>query len=351
MPIQLQCTSVVIRNEALDRCLDGGAANFGSIAPNAMSYGDDRLSQASFMSSEDAEQFAKDLELRGIHRKPENPEFVIVAEQDRSITPECDWLVLFDFEDRFIATIAGSESLTVIAPADDQLKDKDSIRHHTAEEIERDFEFVSREDGIDCYREKSTGQLVYHARKTETDDELFRAAFDVVWKHHRDPGQRPVDEDLQTEVREAIETLQGVLSRNPEAYNVALGLGMAWFSIGATDRARTSLARAGELAPENTMVLKEWAGVCLADKDHTAAVEIGRRAVAAEPDSAELLGNLAVAQLLAVSIDDAKGTIQHALTLDPNDQVNQRIEQIVQDVDSGKRPQPATLAEMMAPPK
>ncbi len=62
MPVQIQCTAVVIRNDALDRVLDSGAAGVGEIAPNAMSYADDRLSQARFMSPVDAEEFAGPME-------------------------------------------------------------------------------------------------------------------------------------------------------------------------------------------------------------------------------------------------------------------------------------------------
>ncbi len=126
---------MVIRNDALDRVLDGGSASFGSIAPNAMSYSDDRLSQASFMSPVDAEEFAKDLELRGLQRDREAPDFVIVSAHDRSIEPPCDWLILFEYEQRLIATIRGSDSRTVIAAAVDADYDPDAIMHYSTDEI------------------------------------------------------------------------------------------------------------------------------------------------------------------------------------------------------------------------
>ncbi|MFK7735732.1 MAG: hypothetical protein AB8B50_06885 [Pirellulaceae bacterium] len=42
MPIQIQCTSVVIRNDSLDRELKGGTDGFGAITPNALNYGHPR---------------------------------------------------------------------------------------------------------------------------------------------------------------------------------------------------------------------------------------------------------------------------------------------------------------------
>lgn len=118
----------MIRNDALDQFLDGGSGNFAAIAPNSMSYSDDRLSQASFMSPVDAEGFCKDLELRGLVRHKESPDFVLVQAHDKTFEPPCDWLVLFEYEQRLIATIRGSASRTVIAAATDATYDPVVIR-------------------------------------------------------------------------------------------------------------------------------------------------------------------------------------------------------------------------------
>lgn len=149
LPVQIQCTSVAIRNDALDRVLEGGADNFDSIAPNAMSYSDDWISQASFMSSADAEEFAKKIELRGLDRGTVSPDFVIVQSHDKSIDPPCDWLILFEYEKRLIATMRGSDSRTVIVAAIDANYDADAVQHFSTVEIAEKFEFVERKGSID----------------------------------------------------------------------------------------------------------------------------------------------------------------------------------------------------------
>ena len=78
---------MVVRNNTLDKILEGGAENFRSIVPNGLVYGDDKLSQASFMSPVDAEEFCKSLELRGFQRNDEDPDFVVVCQHDKSVTP------------------------------------------------------------------------------------------------------------------------------------------------------------------------------------------------------------------------------------------------------------------------
>ena len=350
MPVQIQCVSVVIRNEALDRCLDGGSSNFSSIAPNSMSYSDDRLSQASFMSHVDAEEFAKNLELRGITRDISNPEFVIVSSHDQNVEPRCQWLVLFEYDGRLIATVKDSDSRKVIAPSDDRKVDPNSIRHLSPEEVDQRLEFVERKGNIDTYRDKITGELLYHSRKTLSDKEIFQSCFDTVWKNRRVPGE-PADPNAASIIRETISKLQGLAARNPDSFEVALAQGMGWFALDQLDRAEQSFERATNFEPENTLVLKEWGGICLETRNWEKAVSLARRAVTLKPDDVELLGNLATSHLLAGSVEEAQETINHAIKLAPSDSINRAVGKVIADVAKGKRPRPDTLQMMMTLPK
>ena len=73
------------------------------------------------------------------------------------------------------------------------------------------------------------------------------------------------------------------------------------------------------------------------------------RAVAIKPDDPELLGNLAVSQLLAGDGSKAKHTISHALKLDSEDSINGNIQVIIDDVLQGRKEYPKTLLELMKP--
>ena len=351
MPVQIQCTSVIIRNDSLDRVLDGGSQSFGELAPNSMSYSDDRLSQASFMSPVDAEEFAKDLELRGLSRNVDSPDFVIVNSHDQSVEPPCDWLILFEYEQRLIATIRGSDSRKVIAAADFADYDPNAVMHLRRDEIAERFEFVERKDNIDTYRERETGKLVYHARKKETREEVFAKCHQLVWRLRREPGRPAHQGENASQIREVITTLQSLAAENPDAAKVALVLGMAWFAIDEYDFAQRQLTRAVDLAPDNTDALKELTGVCLAKNDFPNALNAATKAVAIEPDNIELLGNLSVTQLISGDVAAAKTTIDHAMRLQPEDSFNKNIKAIIADVVSKKRERPRTLLEMMKRPK
>ena len=108
-------------------------------------------------------------------------------------------------------------------------------------------------------------------------------------------------------------------------------------------------ARAVELEPENVLFYKEYAGACLTinnlEDAHAAAI----KAVEIRPDDNELLGNLAIIKLVMADVDSAKTTIEHALKLEPSDEVNQNIQAVINDVSRGKRPCPKSLDEVMRP--
>ncbi|GAA5509345.1 tetratricopeptide repeat protein [Novipirellula caenicola] len=351
MPLLIQGTAIVIRNDALDRCLPGGAADFVSIAPNAMSYSDDLLSQASFMSPLDAHRFAEQLELYGLDRTNEVVDFVMVHSHDQTAEPDNDWLVLFEYEGGLIATMRGSESRKIVAPKSWTPGEQPALQHLSGEEVQSRLEFVRREGKIDVYRDKETGQLLYHTRLHETDEEIYEQAVAVVWQHNRNPGDPPVDASRQEALRNAIGQLQHLIAKQPAAWGAHVMLGKAWFAVDELKRARDCLQRAADLEPDNTMVLKELAGICLEQADTKQACQVGEHAVAVSPDDPELLGNLAVAYLIDGQTAKAEKTIAHAKRIKPEDAVNQHIGNLVSDVIQGRRESPRTLQQMMSPAK
>lgn len=351
MPIQIQCTAVVARNDAINRVLDGGPDAFCELSRSGMSYSDEKLSQASFMSPVDAEEFAKLLELRGLGREGNSPDFVIVTAHDQAISPSCDWLFLFEYEQRLIATLRGSDSRTVIAASIDAEYDPNAVEHHSAEDIAKNYEFVERSEGIDTYREKATGRLVYHARQTETAEEVFARAFDTVWSHRREPGMPARQGEEAAEVRATIEGLQSLATKHPEESQVAFALGLAWFAVGDEKKAARQLRRAVELDPENAVYWKELGSCCLTANNLPDALLAATKAAAIKPNAADLLGNLAAVQLLNGLVSESSNTINHAVGLAPEDEVNRNIQQLVSAVSAGKVERPKTLDEMMRPSK
>jgi tetratricopeptide (TPR) repeat protein len=351
MPVLLEGTAVVIRNDALDRCVEGGASAFEQIAPHAMSFGDEHISQSSFMSPRDAELFREKLVLMGLSEGDEAPDVVLVDVHSQTVSPPCDWLQLLEYKGSLIASFAGHESNVVVAPESWNPDAGPSLHHMSADEVEAQLEFVRRDGKIDVYRNKETGQLLYSARLHDTPAEVFRRAADVIAARGRRPGQPPPPASVQNEIRGAIGDLQRLASRHGETWRQCFLLGKAWHAVDRLPRSIDAFRRAAELAETGetaeTVIYKEWAGVLLEAAETARACKVGERAVALKPDDTELLGNLAVAYLLDGRIDAAEKTIDHALHLG-EDATNRLIRSRIQQVCSGATPQPRSLVELEA---
>lgn len=350
MPLHIEATAVIALKTALDNKLEDGFETFRSVAPCGICYADDFIALAGFMSPHDAEEFVQRLELRGLHREENSPELTVVHAQDQKMNPICDWLILFDFQGHLIATMKGNDSRTVIAREGWSPDEPPSLQHLSADQVSERLEFVERKDKVDVYRDRETGQLLYSARTTETPDEIYERASDVVWKYNRTPGAPPTAAPDSEDLLKAIGELQTLAASHPESWRSQLMLGKAWFAMDKLEQARNALERAHE-QDVNTFVMKELAGVYLELTQFRDACQVGEQAVAIEPDNIELLGNLAVAYLLNGELEKSQTTIQHATGIDANDSVNGLIAKVVKQVIDGKLQQPATLAEVASPPK
>ncbi|OYP38371.1 tetratricopeptide repeat protein [Rhodopirellula sp. MGV] len=347
MPVLVEGTAVVIRNDALDRCLEGGAADFHTIAPNAMSFGDGELSQASFMSPRDAEIFFEKLVLMGLRGSAPDPEVVLVDAYQQSVTPDCEWLQLMEYKGNLIASLAGNQSNVVVAPESWDPEEGPTLQHMSADEVRERLKFVRREDKVDVYCDKETGELLYSARINETPEEMYQRAANVVLANMRMPGGPPLKPDQQSKVRTAIGTLQHLLSRHDDSWRIWFLLGKAWHAVQRLPRSVQAYQHADDVADEpQTVILKEWAGVLLEMQRTSDACEIGERAVAIKPNDVELLGNLAVAYLLDERLESSQKTIEHALSIGPNDKTNSFIHGRIREICEGDSPRPKSIAEL-----
>jgi Flp pilus assembly protein TadD len=79
------------------------------------------------------------------------------------------------------------------------------------------------------------------------------------------------------------------------------------------------------------------------------AVKVGQQAAALKPDDLQVIGNLACAYLIAGRHPEAEKTIQAALKLGPEDPTNLAIQRMLNEVQSGARPQPQKLSDLTKP--
>jgi Flp pilus assembly protein TadD len=140
--------------------------------------------------------------------------------------------------------------------------------------------------------------------------------------------------------------MQAVTQYNPRNWAAYWIEGKAYQALDDPQAANRSFETAYGLHPSHPDVAREYAHSCLALGHFEEAIDATRHAIALAPDDAGLQANLALAYLLAGQNQDAARTISVSLSMNPTDKISQRLKQVIDDVLSGQRAQPRTLAEI-----
>ena len=164
-------------------------------------------------------------------------------------------------------------------------------------------------------------------------------------------GMPPLAGTPATEVAEAAGMLEKVIAESPDWWNAQWFYGKSQLALGNHQVAYTAFQHAYRLEQNVDAVLRELAGVCLELRKFDEAVTVAEAALALDPSNSELLGNLAVAFLLAGRTGHARKAIDAANKLDPSDRINQGISRVLSEVEDGSRDQPESLQELSKPAK
>jgi len=144
----------------------------------------------------------------------------------------------------------------------------------------------------------------------------------------------------------AIACFEAALRINPGGWPSHWALGKIHQRLGRKEEALRCFARAHELAPVQPDVARE-AGITAADLgDGPGAVRFLEAAIAASPADGGLQSNLALAHLLCGDVAAARAAVERAAALLPEDAIVCKVQGVVEDVASGRRPRPRTLEEM-----
>lgn len=347
MAIPIEGFSVVARRERIQPLLDRDAVAI----PNSTALADAHIWRCCFMAEADARKFSESLEKHGMNasRGPD-PDAVIVSEFDRSIEPYCEWLKTGVWEKAVIAWKEGTNPETVTAREGWDPKLGSGLQFHDPSSMQS-LVFLRLEDHIEVFLNKKTGKEVYLGRTSTPVDALFRTASAVVSKHFVTAGQPPLSGSAATEVAEAAQMLEQVLIEAPDWWNAQWFYGKSLVALGNHESAYKAFSHAYRLEKSVEPILRELAGVCLELRKFQEAVTVAESALALDPANAELLGNLALAFILAGRIEHARKAIDAATQLDPDDRINQAVSRILSEIEDGRREQPQSLHDLSKPPK
>lgn len=347
MAITIEGFSVVAQKVRIQRLLDDHAFAI----PNSTALGDEHIWRCSFMAQVDAEKFLRTLEDLGLNvSQGPDSDVVVVNEFDRSVDPYCEWLITGVWEKAVIAWKAGTFPETVVAREGWDPQVGSGLVFHDPTTMKH-LQFLRLEDNVEAYLDTKTGRQVYIGRTSTPVDAIFKTATSVIRKHFVTAGEPCVTGTAAAEVAKATEMLQGVISEVPNWWIALWFYGKGLLALGKHELAYRAFRRAYELEKHVEMIPRELAGVCLELRRFDEAVEVSEQAVVVEPDNAELVGNLALAYLMAGRYQQARKSIDAAIGIDPSDNINQTISRLLLEITEGRRAAPESLASLSEPAK
>jgi tetratricopeptide (TPR) repeat protein len=161
--------------------------------------------------------------------------------------------------------------------------------------------------------------------------------------HGRDPNLTDAARD---EVSRGIRDLDAVTAYNPQNWAAFWLKGKGYQVLGDHQAAHGEFRASFNIQKDNADVAREYASTCLELGLGGEAVRVAKHAIGLRPDDAGLYSNLALALLIDEQNIEAKNTIQKSMEMAPEDEVSQAVQQIVNDVIQGKRPQPKGMADL-----
>ena len=342
MAVAIGGYAVVVKQECIESLL---AANLVS-PPNSTALADDSLWVCSFMTTEDAIDFARHLGDLGlnVHEGP-NPDAVLVSEFDLSVVPECEWFKLGRIAKAVIGWKAGTDPQNVTAGPGWDPRVGSGLVYQDPSKMDR-LQFLRYEGGVAVYFHKDLGKEVYIGRTQPPIESMYKAAGEVMLANVVNAGAAPVSGMAAQRVSGAVDTMAQVIAVGPESWGALFLYGKGCLALGKNEEAYTAYKRAFELEQGDENVPRKQAGACLLLQKYEEAVTASEKAAALKPNSAAVLGNLGLCYLMAGRVGAAKATIAAALKLDQGDRINTHLDRVIQEVADGIIEQPATLRDV-----
>jgi tetratricopeptide (TPR) repeat protein len=349
MAVPIEGYSVVALLDRIQHLLD--ASSFA--LPNATVLSDSEIWKCSFMAKADALHFIKILEELGLNvTQGPDSDAVLANEFDGSVEPYCDWLKTGNWDKAVIAWREGTNPETVTAREGWDPKVGSGLVFHDPSSMQF-LTFLRLENNVEVFLNKKTGKEVYLGRTSTPVDALFNTASEIVRKHLVSAGQPPLSGLPAAEVSDAAKMLEKVVSEVPDWWNAQWFYGKSQLALGNYEAAYRAFRQAYQHEKNVEIILRELAGVCLELRKFEEAVTVAEAALALDPRNAELLGNLAVALILAGRPEHARKAIDAAAALNPEDRINQTIGRVLTEIEDGRRKMPQSLHDLSTkiPPK
>ncbi len=362
MPVLVEALSVIVRRDAVVHKDSGGWSAFVAAVSNATFCADSEVVRVGFMHPDDVGGFIRQLNARGLTflDEQENAVDLVVIDQREGPTTACSWVEYFHHKlpggSVAAARLVGGKDRTLVCPDGWQFERSLSHRFefHPGREP-ADLEFLGREDGVDGFRKRSTGEKVFvaHGRHESAEDKhaielhnsLYQEAVSVLKPFLTDhvttgnptPARTNVD---KAKLERTCELLARVVELRAENWNAWWVLGMAHRFLGDSRAARSAFLHAYTIAPDQVETGRNLVEESLALGYGEEAVQVATVLTELTPGDAGIVANRALALLVVGDVAEARREVARALGLDPGDRITLDLQEIIEAVAAGRRAKP-----------
>jgi tetratricopeptide (TPR) repeat protein len=194
---------------------------------------------------------------------------------------------------------------------------------------------------------RATGADALDAANAMTHRTALKRAIDLIEPHMWLAGQSPsAGGRREVDLREGIHFVDAALRIIPKSWAAWWVRGKALQALGDHEAACDSLRRAHDINGNDLDVSRELVTECLETGRSTEAVRLAEAMSCREPQNAGLLANLALAYLMDGRLDEASRAADAASKFDVTDSVIALVRRRIDDVRTGRWPQPSRLSDL-----
>jgi tetratricopeptide (TPR) repeat protein len=176
---------------------------------------------------------------------------------------------------------------------------------------------------------------------------MYKRGSDLVEPYMALQGrERKNDATREKNLRAGIACMDQVVAKSPKSWSAFWVRGKAHQALGDHGSAEQSFQAAYDIKPDEIDVGRELGLEELELNQWGKASRVFQVLVDGHPTDAGMRANLALSFLLDGDPKRAKAEITQARKLEPNDPVSKKVEERIDEVASGKRPQPTSLREI-----
>lgn len=316
----------------------GAMGNFRSRVPNGTYCSDGRLMRASFLTEVERTRFVRGLCVSDASR-------VAVVDHGGTEASLPTWLAVGDYAGAAAAWLRDDNPDPLVVPLawSPKCAEIESAGHA------HDLEFVSRQGGVDIYRNARTGELTY-ARSGASVDVVQsgrlaklkeEAAVLVRGLVPLEGRELELIEMLQLDT--AVAKLRSALLLAPDDWTLHWMLGLTLRVLLRHEEALAHLHHAYKLNGFHPVVGREYAGQCLINGSVDEAVHVSRSLCERFPEDAGLAANLALALLVQGDEEEAERVISRAHERTPDDVTTRRLRELILSVRAGETARPTRV--------